>query len=124
MHHDRRHSARRAALSAVALLLALAPLAACQSIDDGTPSPAPTTATTSPTSDDEANPSPTQGTVPDLTGISVADARNQLADLDYGMAFTDDSEIGDDSLKVTAQSPAPGSPLTTGVTVTLTVPGR
>ncbi|WP_371673798.1 PASTA domain-containing protein [Streptomyces sp. NBC_00289] len=124
MRHDRCHAARRAALSAAALLLALAPLTACQSIDDGTPSPAPTTATASPTSDEEADPSPTQGTVPDLTGITVADARDQLADLDYGMAFTDDSEIGDDSLKVTAQSPAPGTPLTSGATVTLTVPGR
>ncbi|MET7451495.1 PASTA domain-containing protein [Streptomyces sp. NPDC005574] len=126
MHHVRPRPClvRRAALAITALLLTCGPLTACQGNDDDAPAPAPTTVATSPTTDGKASPTAAQGIVPDLTGLTVADARGRLAELDYGMAFTDDSQIGDDSLKVTAQSPAPGAALKTGATVTLTVPGR
>ncbi|MYW69755.1 PASTA domain-containing protein [Streptomyces sp. SID8379] len=120
MHLDHSRPARRTAASC-ALLLALCFLAACQADDD----PSPSSATTaSPTATATRSRTAAQGTVPDLKGGTVSDARDQLADLDYGMAFTDDSEIGDDSLTVTAQSPAPGTALKPGGTVTLTVPGR
>ncbi|MFD8424510.1 PASTA domain-containing protein [Streptomyces sp. NPDC059466] len=122
MRHVRPRPVRLAALSAVALLLALGSLVACED-DDGS-SPAPATASASATSHDKPSPTAAKGVAPDLVGLTVADARDRLAELDYGMAFTDDSEIGDDSLKVTAQSPAPDSALKTGATVTITVPGR
>ncbi|MEU8790903.1 PASTA domain-containing protein [Streptomyces sp. NPDC048643] len=124
MHHLVPRPLRRAALPLAGLLLAVGPLTACHSTDDDNNPPSPTqaTASPSPTSDKQAGPTAAQGTVPDLTGHTVADARNQLADLNYGMAFTDDSTIGDDSLTVTAQSPAPGTRAKAGTTVTITVP--
>jgi hypothetical protein len=124
MHHVRPRPARRAALATTALLLACGALAACQSGTDDKPAPAPTAVSASPTAADKASPTVDKGSAPDLTGLTVADARSRLAELDYGMAFSDDSRIGDDSLEVTAQSPAPGTPLKTGATVTLSVPGR
>ncbi|MCX4571949.1 PASTA domain-containing protein [Streptomyces sp. NBC_01571] len=119
MHHVRPRPVRLAALRVATLLLALGPLVACQDDDGGSTAPA----TVSPTSHGKPSPTAAKGIVPDLTGLTVADARNRLAELDYGMAFTDDSEIGDDSLEVTAQSPAPHSTLKPGATVTITVPG-
>ncbi|MET8413107.1 PASTA domain-containing protein [Streptomyces sp. NPDC005195] len=120
MRHVCPRPVRLAALPVATLLLALASLVACEDTDGGSPAPA----TVSPTSHDKPSPTAAKGIVPDLTGLTVADARDRLAELDYGMAFTDDSEIGDDSLKVTAQSPAPDSELKTGATVTITVPGH
>ncbi|MFG3166021.1 PASTA domain-containing protein [Streptomyces sp. NPDC048200] len=124
MHHLVPRPLRRVALPLAGLLLAVGPITACHSTDDDNNPTSPTqaTASPSPTSDKQPAPTSTQGTVPDLTGHTVADARKQLADLNYGMAFTDDSAIGDDSLTVTAQSPAPGTPAKTGTTVTITVP--
>ncbi|MFJ8009421.1 PASTA domain-containing protein [Streptomyces fagopyri] len=119
MRHVRPRPVRLAALPAATLLLALGPLVACEDHESGSTVPA----TVSPTSHDKPTPTAAKGIVPDLTGLTVADARGRLAALDYGMAFTDDSEIGDDSLKVTAQSPAPRSALKSGATVTITVPG-
>ncbi|MET8289729.1 MULTISPECIES: PASTA domain-containing protein [Streptomyces] len=120
MRHVRPRPVRLVALSVATLLLALASLVACEDTDGGSPAPA----TVSPTSHGKPSSTAAKGVVPDVTGLTVADARNRLAELDYGMAFTDDSEIGDDSLKVTAQSPAPSSALKTGATVTITVPGH
>ncbi|MET7743355.1 PASTA domain-containing protein [Streptomyces sp. NPDC005385] len=124
MHRFVSRPLRRAALPFAGLLLAVGSLTACHSTgDDNNPtSPSQATASPSPTSDKQPSPTAAQGTVPDLTGHTVADARNQLADLNYGMAFTDDSTIGDDSLTVTAQSPAAGTPAKAGTTVTITVP--
>ncbi|MEW2167104.1 PASTA domain-containing protein [Streptomyces sp. NPDC007084] len=128
MHHRVPHPLRRAALPLAGLLLAVGPLTACHSTDDDNAPTSPPRSTAAPsatpsaTSDQQSSPTAAEGTVPDLTGLTVAEARNQLADLDYGMAFTDDSTIGDDSLKVTAQSPAPGTQAKAGTTVTITVP--
>ncbi|MER7679656.1 PASTA domain-containing protein [Streptomyces sp. NPDC096934] len=120
MRHVRPRPVRLVALPAATVLLALGPLVACNDDDGGSPAPVPV----SPTSPARPSPTAAKGVVPDLTGLTVADARGKLAALDYGMAFTDDSEIGDDSLTVTAQSPAPDSALKPGATVTITVPGR
>ncbi|MFG2308695.1 PASTA domain-containing protein [Streptomyces sp. NPDC048566] len=125
MHHRVPGAPRRAALPLAGLLLATAALTACNGAADGTGPPSPTgaTASPSPTSTLGSGPAASPGVVPDLTGDTVAEARSRLADLDYGMAFTDGSGIGDDSLAVTAQSPAPGTRAASGTTVTLTVPG-
>lgn len=124
MRHHVPRPLRRAALPFACLLLAIGPLTACNDTDDDNAptSPPQSTSAPSPTSDKQPSPTAAQGTVPDLVGQTVADARSQLADLDYGMAFTDDSTIGDDSLTVTAQSPAAGTQAKAGTTVTITVP--